>query len=165
MKKLQFILSLVFLGCVSASAFATDTKIYPGASCQRHSGSTNYNHSSGIFRNNSSTQTLTVVCPVIKDESTKSIQDGWIKVLDLNKDANFTCSAKSRYRKNDGGWTNYWSGNKYSSGHGTHTQTLGFGGFSQVSGGSHYYIVCTIPKKDPANGASYLISYRVDENQ
>ena len=71
MKKTHVILSLFFSAFLASSAFATDTKIYPGASCQRHSGSTNYNHSSGIFRNNSSTQSLTVVCPIVRDVSGK----------------------------------------------------------------------------------------------
>ena len=165
MKKLQIILSMVFVAYIGSPAYAgQDGKIYPGAMCQRHSGSTDYSHSSGVFKNNSTKHTLTVVCPVIKDVMAKHIHDGWMKVVDLHKKENFVCSVKSKYRKDNGTWKNYWSGNKYSKDYGTHTQTLYFGGFGHVSGGSHYYVVCTIPPKDKYNGSSYLMSYRVDEN-
>ena len=104
-----------------------------------------------------------MVCPIVKDTLGKGINDGWIKVVDRHTSENFTCSVKSRYRNNSGSWTDYWSGNKLSAGFGSHTQTLGFGQFGHVSGGSHYYVVCEIPKKHPSNGTSYIVSYRVDE--
>lgn len=147
----------------STSTFADDGKIFPGAECQRHSGSTSYNHSSGIIRNLSSTQSLTVVCPITREYLSKSINDGWIKVVDFHPSQNFTCSVKSKHRSNAGGWTNYWSGNRYSAGFGTQTQTLNFGGMGQVSGHSHYYLTCSIPASH-SNGSSYILSYRVDEN-
>ncbi|MBV1870320.1 MAG: hypothetical protein KUG76_05370 [Gammaproteobacteria bacterium] len=148
----------------SLDVSADDGKIYSGADCERHSGSTSYNHSSGIFRNNSTTQNLTVVCPVTKDVFAHNIKSGWIKLVDLSTTENFKCSMHSKNRNANGSWTNFWSGNAYSSGYGTHTQKKSFSGMGHVSSNSNYYVTCTIPKRNATTGSSYIVSYSATEN-
>jgi len=143
---------------------ALDGKIYSGAECERHSGSTDYDRRYGMIRNLSKNKILTVMCPVTKDVFARSLNGGWMRLRDQNPMGNFRCVMHSKFRELDGSWVNSSSGNVYSEGDGPHTQKIEFSAvdLDHVAGGSNYYVMCKIPKKSD-NGSSAIFSYSATE--
>jgi len=165
-KKLHLtaIFVVLFSALTCTSVFAQDGKVYPGASCHRESGSTSFRYTQkGSMVNTSATQDLWVICPAVNERLEHPINDGWVKVVDRHETEGFMCAAYSQSRNASSGWSTQFSGWRYSSGANFNTQTLVFNGpFGFKNDVSHYYVLCNIPPT--FNGAaSYISSYRIDE--
>ena len=148
----------------SLDVSADDGKIYSGSECVHRSGSTSYSRNHGMFMNTSDKERLIVTCPVTKDVFAHNLKSGWLRLVDTSRDENIECSMYSKFRKQNGSWTNYWSGRVYSKGWGTHTQKISFNGMGHVSSNSNYFVRCIIPKRDiGTKSASYILSYSATE--
>jgi hypothetical protein len=158
-----FILSMVVLTItMSASlALAEDGKIYPGSLCVRYAGTSTPSYNFSAIGNPSNSSWLYLDCPVIHDSINGSIHDGWVDTIDSHYSSDVRCSLNSFYRSGSS-WYGWWSPNRHSSGSGSHKQRLYYSGLGSNSS-SHQYLSCRIPPRYSGN-TSYIISYRVDEN-
>ena len=148
-------LSLLALSLVN-SAFATDARMYPGASCkaQYSTSSTSLSYSQQY---NTSTSALTIDCPVMVDTS-KAVSDSYLYVIDNNSSASVTCSlihflvTSSSY---------YWTGNfsTSSSGASASPQLLTTGALSATTSPAYDYFSCSLPASGAGNSA--IASYYV----
>ena len=156
-------LVFVFLGTVGVSPIhAADAKIYPGSMCVRYDGTNTPGYNFSAIGNPSDSTWLLLDCPIVRDHTDRTISSGVVQVIDLHFSEQVYCSLNSFYRSGDAflGW---WTQPKASSGTSTGQQTLSFGGVGSNSL-AHYYYSCGIPPK--YNGqVSYIISYKVNENQ
>jgi hypothetical protein len=148
---------------ISQPAVATDDKTYPDYMCQPSggdaaryfSGTVNIDPNFGHF----------LYCPIVRDTMAESgIGSASITVVDLSPVEDVECGI---YSLNKLGGIVASSNRKTSSASASY-QTLQFGSLSSADGG-HYNIVCRIPKSSPkGNGGydySYILSYRVNENE
>lgn len=124
----------------SGTAFAQgNPKLYPGASCVPVGGRA-ATFSDGLIRN-SSTSTLTVNCPIVRDEA------GSIEVRvyleDKHPSQNISCYTSSL---NDLSYTGWWSASISSAGT-TSPAAPGWLDLPRTTGtGSTYaYVTCTLP--------------------
>ncbi|MCU0575030.1 MAG: hypothetical protein MUC41_18890 [Syntrophobacteraceae bacterium] len=162
MKKAFAVAALLVLVC-SSFAFATDDFLYPGVMGQRVNGSQPFPYESyGAWCNPSATLSLSLACPAPRDQVTKSIANGWVKVIDKHYSANITARVCVPYRNASNGAVYWWNWLMTSTGSGPQVQHLTHGtvGTNTISP-AYYYVV--LPPTYNGN-ASCLISYYMNEN-
>lgn len=146
-------ISAVLLVIFQPVAFAEDGKVYPGIMCQKSLGSGSYG--GGEVRNDSSSGSLTVECPVVRDIVYGNIQDAQVRAYKATSSA-LWCTLHAR---------SFWGNNGFqqfkSVGAATGYVALNFAGMSDYNN-AHYYIWCAIPPST-ASTKSRVIGYRLDE--
>ena len=151
-----------------APLHAEDSKLYPASSCVKVSGSTPALSFSRLF--NPGTGRMGLDCPVVHDNPLRSIQDGYVDVIDQNFANNTTnnpdtqvCAELVSLSQAFSSTITFRStGRKCSTGANSVSQRLSFGGLP-TNGNAHYYYSVTIP--GTFNGQrSGIVTYRVDEN-
>lgn len=158
----KLILLAAIAALSDASAFAIDSKSYAGAECVPVTGNwTGSDTHYGRIRN-LSTNSITYICPILKDETLRSISGGRIYVLDNNTAENVTCNIFSRHETTTGPAGGYWRAQVVTTGNSSIMRALPLPSITTNTPSATmavwYYIECTIP----AGGIIY--SYLVDEN-
>ena len=139
---------------LSTPGFAADGKVIPGVACQKSLGVGSYG--GGAVRNNSTTGSLTVECPIVRDVVYGSISNAYVRLYN-SKAATSACTLNARSIYGTVGYSQYKSVS--SSGY----KTLSFSSISDYNGG-HYYFWCAIAPSQSTSSKSKLISYRMDES-
>jgi hypothetical protein len=144
------------------AAHATDDLQFPGSSCVQYgTGSKSYSYSA--INNASSTYSLELDCPVVRDQTGHTIASGsWVRVIDQHYSEDVRRELTSIQFSGVSSISGWGSGMEYSSGSNTAVQVLSFGAVGSNSL-SHYYLSCEIPPSFSGN-RSYITSYRVVEN-
>lgn len=157
------VLSLLLVAFCAANAFATDGKIYPGSMGVKWTPSDpDPVLNCSAIGNPSSTKWLRVDLPVIHDSINHTIRSGWVKAIDMHYSRNISARLMSIFR-NGCTWYGWASPIRTTSGANCAAQTLSFGSLGSNSL-AHYYYSCSIPPT--YNGqVSYIVSYKVDENE
>lgn len=152
-----FITTLMVMG-FAQSVQAGDGKSYPGSMCTKYTGSGTDVTGTAAMRNNSATNDLKVICPIVKDQN--GIQKVSIHTIDPGGGA-IACRVLTHYREN-ATWKGQWTTAK-SGGNGDPS----FINFNNVNHdaitGAHSYIRCTIPHKLNNGSGFHIISYHVTE--
>ncbi len=137
------------------SAFAVDGKVYPGIMCQKSLGNGSY--AGGEVRNDSTSGSLTVECPVTRDIVYGNIGSSNVRVYKATS-SGFLCNlyAKSYY-----GTANHV---QFRNASGIGYRTINFNPMADYNNG-HIYYWCAL---SPAAGTSHsqksrIIAYRLDE--
>jgi hypothetical protein len=148
--------TVVFTG---SSAFAVDTKVLPGASCQVSSSGLPYSIDALARLSNPAAGLSTFVCPVVRDSIGFAIADAKVWVIDQNPAANFICTLnmQNSAAPAGGGFIAATS----SGGAGAVPQLLDFPAIPSVVNG-YSFISCSAPGVF-AGLTSRLVAYRVDE--
>lgn len=165
MKQKSLMLAILFvLLCAAMPSLtsANDAKNYPGSMCvpwneSQPAPALSY---SGIW-NPSSTSSLRVDCPCIKDSS--SIDSGWVRAVDQHYSQDITARLCSVYRNSTGcSWTVNCSSERRTTGSSCNPQQLSIG--TDLAGGTyaHYYYSITIPPVY-SNNRSGICTYQVNE--
>ena len=157
------VLGIMALG--ASVALAEDGKVYAGAECRALSGTVSTNSRAAVF-NPSTSNSARVICPIVHDTiggTQDNISSAVVTVIDANNDSSaqsVSCRLLAHLRKN-GGWFGTFSSAKHSSN--GDPVTLNFGSLG-TSDNHHYYFRCTLPPRDQnTNSASYIVSYRLNE--
>jgi hypothetical protein len=142
-----------------SSAFAVDTKILPGASCQVTSSGLPYTIDALARIANPAVGLSSFSCPVVRDSIGFAIADAKVWVIDQNPAANFICTLNMQNpaAPAGGGFIAATS----SGGFGPVPQLLDFPGIPSVVNG-YSFISCSAPGVS-GGGLSRLVAYRVDE--
>jgi hypothetical protein len=150
--------SLCALIAMASIAEASDKKIYPATSCRpdAESEGTVYYSTSGAVYNVSTTETLTLVCPVVRDNTA----DAWVAISVVARNPGdagvIWCTAESRYSSS----TLYKKDDRYLGEGGTSWITVPFEAKPAPASG-FYQIICRLPRhsKQYAPGiASYSVT-------
>jgi len=154
--------SLVAITMIASPlVFADDAKMYPGADCDRHSGSDNYDRNNGSIRNSSTELKLVVMCPILKT-TTDTIGGGELRLIDRNPGGNVKCTI---YSDGENGRSHAEAKTKGSS---PFPQEKSFGPVIPMGADAHHYIKCVIPPamENPNNSnnprRSAVVSYQVN---
>lgn len=148
---------------------ASDGKIYPAMMCRPTAASaSNWTVDSyGRMYNSSTTATLTIVCPVLDDETDTSTSSNDISVdvyyIDASAGTSLSCTFTSRdIVTNVTSDYDTYTTSAFAS---AAVQTMSLGALVAGDWGDDFaYIKCTLPAKDTSLGYSYLVAYRVDED-
>lgn len=159
----------VFIGAVlmvtlcSVIAFAADDKLYPGVMGVRYNASQPVPHESyGALYNPSSTSTLSLALPIVRDGSGGNIDSGWVKLVDQHYNQDISVRLYSIYRSDSTGEIYGWlSSTQTTTGSGPQVQTLTFGSLATNTYSSAYYFVTLPPTYSGVE--SQVISYYVVE--
>jgi hypothetical protein len=145
---------------LSLGAFA-DGKAYPGTTCSAAGTAGIYKISGGTVWNDSTTDFLTVMCPLVKD-SAQIANDTTIRAFDRHTTLNVECAIVTEYTNNSS-ITYVDSELQTTTGFGSAVQTMNFSAQAAGNGNtSYYYADCYIPPKQ--NGSvSHLASLHIDE--
>ena len=149
---------LIILFCsilmLSTTSYAEDGKVIPGIACQKSLGVGSYG--GGAVRNNSTSGSLTVECPIVRDSVYGGISDAYVRLYN-SKTGTSACTLNARSIYGTVGFSQYKSVS--SAGY----KTLSFSSISDYNGG-HYYFWCAIAPSKSSSSKSKLISYRMDES-
>lgn len=153
--------SISVLAMTAAPAtFAGDSKIYPGAACQPEFGSRAADlNSFGSFIENKSTSTsMTVTCPIVRDNTTNSngIAQVTVRIQTLRGESSVGSRCELRSFDDKGGAFTTDSASIFGRA-GFHTLTLQDVDISQAHAG-HYALKCSLSQR-----FTRLIEYRVNE--
>ena len=134
---------------------ATDSKAYPGSMCQASGSAQSMYYSSTTVANRTS-ETRSVVCPIVRD----NLIEPWLRVVvhvrDRHSTQDITCIARAREADGTGGADQ----SMQTSGEGF--EVLSVGDLSAPDFGP-YVLVCQLPPMEEVNQPSYISSYRVTE--
>lgn len=152
--------SLMGLAVAGSIALATDDKTYAGAACVKEG-------TAGVLEadlygrafNRSSTATLTVICPVVRDDTGGAFDGGRATVIDQHYSQNVTCSLVN-YSEWGPGWNGYIS--RTTSGSSPSPMVLNFSGANNIDSNAYYAMRCVIPPTYSGN-ASGVWAYKVME--
>lgn len=158
---------------LSSSSYANDDKTFPGSMCVKYQDLNENEASTGILRvsnsatvsNDSTTNTLRVICPIVKDNvagADQRIISARVVVIDQHPTEAVVCRVSATFRSN-GQNVSDPIGPTRSSANGDPD----FLNFGQLNTGTpaqrrHYFIRCNIPPKF-AGDASHIVSYSVSE--
>jgi hypothetical protein len=148
------------IGALCAPTAQADDKVYPASMCVKvfATGTVEYNASGRIF-NPSSNSAVTVLCPIVRDNTTAPWTTIEVVVFDQHPNLNVSCTAFSFRR--DGVAAN--SIVRTSAGSSTNAQTLSFGSVAEFDRG-YFFLRCVIPQSAPTSGAlSGIASYFIQE--
>jgi hypothetical protein len=155
-------LTLLLVG--ASGAVAADAKVFPGTMCvQEGSTSTAVYNGEGRLLNYSSSP-LTVICPMVRDNTTAPWQSVAVVVADRSTAADVSCTAVSA--QHDGLWGGFNPETKKTTGADFDwwvSRTLSFGPPSQERDNGTYFVRCTIPGKQQGWDPSGVYSYRIVE--
>lgn len=161
MSKLRTMGKLGILACTlltGTGAFATDGKVYPGATCRALTGGSFVNYG-GTVMNSSSTSELEVICPFVRD--TGSIEGGVVVTYDRNSTKSVACTIVSEMATATGltaSIASTSSGNAYSS-----TTDVVVSPFGSIAGGDYTYATCSVPRTASGN-ASHIAGFSINES-
>jgi hypothetical protein len=142
------------LGLASSAALA-DGKSFPGIMCQASGSAQGLYYGAGALANRS-TDTRSVVCPIVRDNLNAAASWIEIEVRDRHDTRDIQCTARSMPADGSaGGWQQTLSTT------GTGFQTLTFTPVSAPPWGA-YVITCSLPGMIN-NVPSYIATYRVLE--
>lgn len=150
----KFSIMLCTVLMLATTAHAEDGKVIPGVACQKALGTGSYG--GGAVRNDSTTGSLTVECPIVRDSVSGGINDAYVRLYNA-KTATSACTLNARSIYGTVGFSQYKSVN--SSGY----KTLSFASMSDYNGG-HYYFWCAVAPSQNNSSKSKIISYRMDES-
>ena len=152
--------SLVAITMIASPLVFADTKIYAGADCDHHSGSTEYDRAGGGIRNKSASEQLVVMCPIVKDNMAMRIGGGLLNAVDRHKDKNVRCTIYSAHRTQLSNSSNQSPVVKTSKSP-NYPQEVPFAAIPNSGPGARHYMKCNIPPK--GKNFSYIVSYQVNE--
>lgn len=153
---------LMAAGAAVPQAQAIDGKNYAGSECVKWTGAGVPVYSSSAIGNGSSTSTLFLDCPAVKDSINHSVSRTWVRAKDMHPTQAVRCNFNSVFMNASGGMSGWSTPFQSTGGFGTFVQVLNSGGLPASSVG-HYYFSCRIPPRSSGN-ASLIATYRVDEN-
>jgi hypothetical protein len=141
---------------VSQTALAEDGKVYPGTMCQKSLGVGSYG--GGEIANDSTSGSLTVECPVVRDSVYGGINDAYVRVHKATTSA-FWCDLHAKSAYGTAGFLQHKSVT------GTGYKTFSYASMSDYNS-AHYYIWCAVPPSASSSWSnkSRIIGYRLDEN-
>lgn len=156
LKSKVLLIATILISAVSFHASAADDgKIYPGTMCQKSLGIGSYG--GGTVRNDSNGGSLTVECPLVRDNMAGGIQDAEVRAYREDENDPIMCTINARSYYGTLGHQQYqWASN------GGHYKTLSFSTINDYNNGA-YYIWCAIPPSS-GNDKSKVIGYRLDED-
>jgi hypothetical protein len=151
--------ALAVLTVGSSAAFAVDSKMLPGSSCQPASSGLPYSIDSIGRISNPAVGLSTFSCPVVRDSIGFNVPDAKVWVIDQNPASNFICTLNMQNAASTGaGFLTATS----SGGASPLPQLLDFAGLPAVANG---YLSMTCSAPGVSGGlSSRLVAYRVDEN-
>lgn len=142
------------------AAFAGDSKIYPGAACQPEFGSraSDLNSFSGFIVNKNTSNSMSVTCPIVRDNTTNSngIAQVTVRIQNLRGESRIGSRCELRSLNNQGVALDVDSASVFGR-TGFHTLTLKDVDVSQAHAGS-YVLECSLAPR-----FTRLIEYRVNE--
>jgi hypothetical protein len=152
--KILMLAGIVGLGATDAAAI--DSYRAAGATCYKVGGNGSLGVASGMVFNFSTTSTVDVACPLLRDAA--SIANGNVQVFDRHATMDVSCTIVSSSMT---GATD--SRSVSTSGSQAGVYTLPFTGIPAVNTDSFYWAVCTIP---PAHNSqfSHIARFLVNEN-
>lgn len=142
------------------AAHAADRKVQPGHMCVRDystSGGIFYTDSVGGVWNDSTTSTLTVLCPFVRDNESSPWISITARVRDLHGGDQLCCTAYSRSELGA-----LSSSNQQCTGITNNLTSLTFPSLIDSNNG-YFYLRCVIPPKTSTASRSGIWSYRIDE--
>jgi len=152
--------SLVAITMIASPLVFADTKIYTGADCDRHSGSTEYDRANGAIRNKSASKNLIVMCPIIKDDPSMSIGGGSFHAVDQHVNKDVSCVVFSKYR-NETSTSSNKSVTLTTTGKKGYPQEVTIPAISDAGPEARHFMRCRIPPK--GGNFSSVVSYKVVE--
>lgn len=142
------------------TAFAGDSKIYPGAACQPTQGSrvSDLDSLSGFIVNKNTSKSMRVTCPIVRDVTTNSngIAQVTVRIQNLRGESTVGSRCELRSFNDQGGALDVDSEAVFGR-TGFHTLTLQDVDVSQAHAGS-YVLSCSLAPR-----FTRLIEYRVNE--
>lgn len=150
---LMTLISLAGILVLPPVSLAEDGKVYPGLMCQKSLGIGSY--AGGAVRNDSTSGSLTVECPVVRDIVFGNVQDAQVRAYKATGSA-FWCDLHTRSYYGTGGFMQHRTAG------GTGYRTFSYTGMSDYNNG-FYYFWCAIPPSASTSNKSRIISYRLDE--
>ena len=141
----------------SLDANAADGKTFPGTFCKANSVGVSLDYRSTGKVRNPSNNTMTVVCPIVRDSMNGDIAKARIYVIDRNYYQNVSCTLRSLDKTGYSGWYQHKSTN----GSSNVTKELAFSSRSAWKYGM-YFIQCSIPGKYDGH-RSEIASYYMEE--
>jgi hypothetical protein len=136
----------------------SDSRDSPGADCYKTSPVIGLEGIwSGTIYNPSSTDDMTVMCPLSKMYS--QINSAWISVFDRNSNLDVWCTIYTEYES--GSQVLNVGNTQHSENWDTNAKTLSFGSLQAL--GDYYYAVCTIPRVEPGQWPSHVATIQVIE--
>lgn len=143
-------------GTTAAYAFPGDEKVFPASMCIRISGGTPSYNSNGQLFNTSSTTSMTIVCPLVRDD----VLGQWdaVQVIAIDQHLSEGVSCRGVSARPDGN-TLVQTSFRTTSGNSSSGQPLLLPGASEVDRGA-FFVRCIIPVVGAAASgvASYLIA-------
>lgn len=152
---------VLFSGLFGNAAFAQDAKIFAGAECVRSNSTSAANYNYYAIRN-TGTSSQTVLCPIVRDDTTGSLAAASVWVKDVTSSGSVSCTLWSC---DPSGTSCGTSGTLSSSGSSSTAQELVLTGLpSGVSYGS-YVLYCSLPAKTSSTTAPYseIDTYIIEE--
>lgn len=151
---------LAMTASFAPTAFAGDSKIYPGAACQPEFGSraSDLNSFGSFIENKNTSLTMSVTCPIVRDNTTNSngIAQVTVRIQTLRDESNVGSRCELRSFDDKGGAFAVDSASIFGRA-GFHTLTLKDVDVSQAHAG-HYALNCSLSQR-----FTRLIEYRVNE--
>lgn len=156
----------------STNAMAVDGKIYTPLGCVKSgtSGVLTYDRADSIS-NTSTTQSLTVNCPLVRDSTASGISSGWVTIVDRSTASAVSCTLKNSVYADNSPTPSTNNGANVLSPIGLNsnaTVRLSFSGSgipTGISNGvSQYYYTCNLPRAESTASFSSLRSYSLTEN-
>ena len=152
--------AISFVLVVSVNVAAQDGKYYAPGNCTAYKGDGKKIRVGNLY-NNSTSQKLEVLCPLVKD-TWGNIRSGFVEYRDASSGEDVICSLWSRYNKNNSRDQGRWHQKISSHGSEDKWRKLNFTTMSAAREG-YYYFYCEIPKKS-ANKISRIGAYHINEN-
>ena len=153
------VLALAVLATLSPAAHAGHRLNHDAQFCNKSGTSgTVVLYWQGGIGNDSTTQSLYLLCPVVRMAGLTTTGDALVNVIDRSQSAGIQCSFYDQ-KAYGHDWT--WSGWDTTVGSGANNyRTFSFGPYnSKDSWGGFHHFYCIIPPKDPSYGVSIIGSY------
>jgi hypothetical protein len=157
------------LSAPTAQAFPGDEKVFPASMCVRISGGTPFYGDTGVLFNASRTSSMTVVCPLVRDDVLNRWDNVEVATIDGHPDAAVRCQGFSNSRD---GSIHSRTEPKMTVGPGlgpSNNTILVFPAIPAAEDRGSFIVRCTIPPNasDPPpgfpGGVSGLVSYLIAE--
>ena len=161
-------LLIVTLG--STKTFAVDAKNYPGSTCQPSSGPADaLQYSLGVVSNSSSTDSIVLDCPIIKDVLNTPLSRGRIAVIAQNPNEAVLCTIRSIEAPNGADFPSRVFTQLVSTpGTDRGAQYLNFASLTDFGNDSYYAMTCRLPPSFLENDVqrqSGIIFYQIREEE
>jgi hypothetical protein len=162
---LEFIFVALFLVFCSVSPLQADQVLQPGSMCVRDGGSSAITHTYATIENRSPTSSLSVYCPIVRQNFGKlsgpgEVARGLVRVDDRHPTKSIWCNLHAMWLHISGPTYLTWTSRTGDAE--TGVRDLPFDGFVAPNRFAYYYYHCTIPPMH--NGAaSRIVWYSVVE--